>query len=167
MPSGSYFIITGDASHYTGSRVVGASTLSLPYEVFSWASVDDRVRGWAGEVKLDVETPDLWEDLQRERELLNGNRFEALENTLFDPSEQAEIAQTIREIKEYVRETYSLSPEQMLHVEARFDDAEAAARRIGRKDWVLLLCGVMSRSSSQVCCPPTAFGTSSRWQSTA
>ena len=29
------------------------------------------------------------------------------------------------------------------HVEARFDEAEEAARRIGRKDWLLLFCGVM------------------------
>jgi hypothetical protein len=42
-----------------------------------------------------------------------------------------------------VKKTYSLSSEQMSRVEARLEEAEAATRRIGRKDWLLLLCGVM------------------------
>jgi len=44
---------------------------------------------------------------------------------------------------EYLKKTYSLSNEQISRVEARLDEAEAATRSIGRKDWVLLFCGVM------------------------
>ncbi len=91
-----------------------------------WATLPEKVRLWAEEVKHDVDTPDLWAELQREREILTGARYEAVENTLFTPDEQAEIAKQLREIKEYVKKTYSLSSEQMSRVEARLDEAEAA-----------------------------------------
>jgi hypothetical protein len=117
--------------------------LSWPYVASIWATLPEKVRLWAEEVKHDVDTPDLWAELQREREILTGARYEAVENTLFTPDEQAEIAKQLREIKEYVKKTYSLSSEQMSRVEARLEEAEAATRRIGRKDWLLLLCGVM------------------------
>jgi hypothetical protein len=123
--------------------VVGDSALLWPYEAFTWTKVPEKVRQWAEEVKRDVDTPDLWADLQREREILAGARYEAVENTLFTLDEQAQIAKQLREIKEYLKKTYSLSGEQMSRVEAKLDEAEEAACRIGRKDWLLLFCGVM------------------------
>jgi hypothetical protein len=143
MPSGSYFILGGDARRYTGSYVVGESTLLWPYVAAIWAIVPQTVRRWAEEVKRDVDTPDLWAELRREQEILTGARYEAVENKSFTPDEQAEIANQLREIKEYAKKTYSLSSEQMLRLEARLDEAEEATRRIGRKDWLLLFCGVM------------------------
>ena len=49
----------------------------------------------------------------------------------------------MKEIKGYVRKTYSLSAEQFSHVEARLDEAERASRRMGRKDWLLLFSGTV------------------------
>ncbi len=99
MPSGSVFILGGDASRYTGSYVVGDSASSWPYEAFTWTKVPERVQRWAEEVKHDVDTPDLWAELQREREILTGARYAAVENTLFTPDEQAEIAAQLQEIR--------------------------------------------------------------------
>jgi hypothetical protein len=156
VPSGSVFILGGDALLYTGSYVVGDSALSWPYEAF-WVNVPEKVRRWAEEVKLDVDTPDLWAELQREREILTGARYEAVENTPFTPDEQAEIARQLREIKEYAEKAYSLSSEQMLRVNARLDEAEAAARRIGRKDWLLLFSGVIFTVIVTDLLPPEAL----------
>ncbi len=143
VPSRSYFILGGDALRYSGSYAVGGSTISWPYEDFMWAKVPERVRRWAEEVKRDVDTPDLWAELQRKRVVLTGARYEAVENTLFTPAEQAQIAKQLREIKDYVRKTDLLSSQQMSRLEARLDEAAEASRRIGRKDWLLLFCGVM------------------------
>jgi hypothetical protein len=142
LPSGSFFILGGDARRYAGRYVVGDSALSRPYEA-SWAMVPKEILRWAREVKQDVDTPDLWAELQRERQILTGARYQAVENTPFTADEQAEIAEQLRDIKEYLKKTYSLSSEQMSRVEARLDEAEAATRRMGRKDWLLLFCGVM------------------------
>jgi len=142
-PSGSYFILGGDLLRHTWSYVVGDGWLSLPYEGFSWSAVLAGVRRWAEEVKLDADTPDLWAQLRHGREILTGAGYEAVENTHFTPDEQTEIAKQLREIKEYLEKTHSLSSEQMLRMEARFDELEGATRRVGRKDWLLMFGGAM------------------------
>lgn len=142
VPSESSFLLEGDAGHYTSTEVVGEDS-SGPSESFSWTKVQERVRRWAEKVKQDVDTPDLWGELQREREILTGPRHDDVENTPFTSDEREEIAEQLRQIKELVKKTYSLSEAQMLTLEAKIDDLEAAAGRIGRKDWRLLFCGVM------------------------
>ena len=142
VPSGSYFLLEGQAGNYTATTVVG-EYLPSTVQAFMWSTVEDKVERWAREVKRDVETPDLWAELQGDREILTGTRYEDVENTPFTPDEQAEIAEQLREIKEYVKKTYSLSDEQMLSLEAKLEDIQAAAGRIGRKDWQLLFYGVM------------------------
>jgi hypothetical protein len=156
-PSGSYFTIGGNALYgYTGTYVVGDSAISLPYKAITWFDVPKLVLRWAEEVKRDLDTPDLWAELKREREILTGTRYEAAENTPFTPAEQAEIAKQLGEIKEYVKKTYSLSSQQMSGIEARIDEASEAARRIGRKDWLLLFYGVMFSVIVTQLLPPEA-----------
>ena len=65
------------------------------------------------------------------------------ENTPFTSDEQAQIVEQIQQIKAYMHTTYSVSEAQMLSLEARLDDVAAAAGRVGRKDWGLMLCGVV------------------------
>jgi hypothetical protein len=141
-PSGSFFLLEGDPGHYTATAVVGEGP-QWPSESFSWTNVEERVRRWAEEVKRDIDTPDLWAELQREPKILQAAGYEDVENTTFTSDERAEIAAQLRQIKEYVKETYSLPDAQVLALEAKLDDIEEAAGRIGRKDWLLLFYGVM------------------------
>jgi hypothetical protein len=53
-----------------------------------------------------------------------------------------------------VKRTYSLSVEQVKHVEQRFDQAEDASRRLGRKDWFLLFLGTVSSLILPALVPP-------------
>jgi hypothetical protein len=68
---------------------------------------------------------------------------EAGENTQFTPDEQTEIAEQLRQIKEYVKETYALSEAQVLILDARFDELEAAIHHVGRMAWRLMFLGVV------------------------
>jgi hypothetical protein len=154
-PSGSHFTLSG-VGLYSGEYVVGDSEISWPYKDIIWPSVPKRVRKWAEEVKHDLDTPDLWAELKREREILTGARFEAAENTPFTPAEQAEIARQLLEIKEYVKKTYSLSSQQWSAIEDRLDEAKEAAKRVGRKDWLLLFYGVMFTVIVTALLPPEA-----------
>src|SRR5712692_7348659 len=143
VPSGAFFILGGDATRYTGSYAVGSSTVTWPFEAFTWGSVPPRVRRWAEDVKRDVDTPDLWAEIRRDREILTGARYEDVENTPFTPAEQAQIGEQLRQIKEFVEEKYSLSESQMRSFEVQLEYVMAAAGRMGRKDWWLLFCGVV------------------------
>jgi hypothetical protein len=98
------------------------------------------VRLWAADVKRDLETPDLWAELQRERETLSRTPDEA-KNTPFTPDEQATIETRLGEIQDYVKKTYALSQEQTLALEAGFQALAADAKRLRRIDWRWRLFG--------------------------
>ncbi len=108
--------------------------LEWPYLVHSAAE-------WANGVKYYVDTPDLWDAMHAQRELLAEASSESLENTPFTSAERAAISAQLNEIKNYLKESLSLTREQFAEVEARIDEAEAASRRLRRKDWLLLFLG--------------------------
>jgi hypothetical protein len=93
-------------------------------------------------------------ELQGEREILTGTRYEEVGNTPFSSEELAEIAEQLRQIKEYVSTAYALSEVQMLHLEAKLDDIAAAAGRMGRKDWALWVSAALLGAFVQGILPP-------------
>jgi hypothetical protein len=107
-----------------------------------WAVLENTFHSWAEEVQLEVESPDMWEEIRQSSELLDASSGE-LANTPFTESELAQISKQLREVKTYVREVCSLTAEEAADVEKRFDDAEKASRRMGRKDWLLLFLGTL------------------------
>jgi hypothetical protein len=140
--SASYFIIGGNPGHYGGRYLVGDAP-PWPYEVYSWQTLMTRVSRWLEEVKHDLETPDLWAELQREAELLGDASNKATENAPFTLDEQEVIAGRLQEMAEYVGRTYSLSAEQMRVLNAKIDYLIDAAARLGRTDWRGVFFGVM------------------------
>ena len=136
----------GDDGHdnYMGWVGVGDAKEER-YGAGNWAGVLPLIQQWAADVKryteIDAAIPDLWEELRRGKEFLADIQYDNAGNTPFGQDEQAEIAQFLREIKQSVQLTYSLTNEQMEHLDARFDGVEEASRRLGRKDWLLLLSG--------------------------
>jgi hypothetical protein len=46
-------------------------------------------------------------------------------------------------IKEQIKKTYDLTAEQESKIDARFEEAEKASERLGRKDWILLFGGAV------------------------
>lgn len=156
VPSASYLLLEGDITGYTAKAVVGESE-KWPVGLRTlWIEMEQRVQGWTREVKEDVDTPDLWAELQRDREVLTGARYDEVENTPFSLDEQAAIADHLRQTKGYVLRTYSLSDPQILHLEAKVDDIAAAAGRLGRKDWTLVVCSVLLGTFVQGILPPEA-----------
>lgn len=124
--------------------IVGDGVPFGPLPQYSWSAVEERFRRWVRDVKQDVETPDLWAELQRERAIITGAGFEEPENTPFTSDEQAEIAQRLRQIKEHVRVTYELTAEQYAAIDKRLDHLEDAAKRgVGRIDWRDQVIGVL------------------------
>lgn len=141
-PSGSSFVLEGPFGHHTTTTVVGEGA-PLHLEAFIWPTVVERVERWARDVKRDIDTPDLLAELQREREILTGTRYEEVGNAPFSSEELAEIAAQLRQITEYLNTAYALSEVQMLDLEAKLDDIAAAAGRMGRKDWALWVSGAL------------------------
>jgi|ERR1700736_2067809 len=140
--SQSYFLLEGSPLSYTVTAVVGDNP-SLPLASLGWTAATDRVGRWARDVKEDVDTPDLWAELQRDREALTVGPYEDAENSPFTPAEQAEIAEQLRLIKDYVRTTYTFSVAQMASLDEKLDMIRAAATRMGRQDWRVYVGGLL------------------------
>lgn len=111
---------------------------------------------WLWAVKRDIETPDLWAQLQRDAELFGAVSDEALGNTPLTTAEQEDIAGRLRELKAFISRTYSLSELQTRRLEEKFDYLTAAASRVGRKDWLFLGAGVMLSYFVEVALPSEA-----------
>ena len=154
-PSQSSFLLEGSPLSYTVTRIVGDNP-SFPIGSLGWAAVTELVGYWAKDVKEDVDTPDLWAELQREREALTVGPYDDAENTPFTLAEQAEIAEQLRQIKNFAKVTYTLSEAQMASLDEKLDMIQAAAGRIGRKDWQILVIGVMSTLIIDRLLPPEA-----------
>jgi hypothetical protein len=155
--SESYFTLERDGLSYSMREVVG-DRLPWPYphEEHAWSGVQKRLRRWLDEVKDDIEMPDLWAELQREREMLGAPPAADVDNKPFTADEQAEIAKELREIKEYAKKTYALSEGQTLAFEAKLNYLEEAAGRLGRLDWRAAALGTLFTLVAEAILPPEA-----------
>ena len=140
--SGSRFTIAKDFTPELNATVKVGNSESF-HMPDTWTALKFEFGQWLDEVKVELNTPDLWEDLRRGSELLAYGQHGDLANTPFTHAEQVQIAQQLAEIKQYVQKNCELTAEQTARVDARFDAAEEASRRLGRKDWVLLFGGAL------------------------
>jgi hypothetical protein len=149
----SYLRIEPDGGNYKATSFVGEGP-EWPHQIYLWTNVVDRARRWAEDVKYDIETPDLWAELQSKTQLLEGATDPDLENTRFTPAEQNEIAKQLDELREYVKNTYSLSVRQAANLDSKFDYLTDAASRFGRKDWILICITMLESLASSAVPPP-------------
>lgn len=153
LPSPARFILSGDVTDYAVRRVAGDGPVQERTGL-SWYRVEEQIGLWLSEVKWHVDMPDLWAELQRKRELLAAISDNAVENTPFTDAERQQIAGQLQELKEYVGRTGSLSEPQMRRLDERLDYLVDAAKRVGRRDWLLMLAGVMLSYVLAVELPP-------------
>jgi hypothetical protein len=137
LPTRAYFSSGGVAGNYSSRYLAGDGPVEERRGMSEYRLMD-QVGFWLGRLKLDIDTPDLWAQLQRERELLAAVSNEDIENTPFTPAEREEIAEQRLELKQQLTREHSLSKKQARLLEERLDYLVDAAGRVGRKDWFLM-----------------------------
>jgi hypothetical protein len=142
LPSGAYFVLGGGAGNYMSRYQAGDNPVEERTELSQYRLMQ-QVELWLWAVKQDIETPDLWAQLQREVELFGVISDAAMGNTPLTTAEQKDIAGRLSELTDYISRTYSLSGLQTRRLEEKFDYLTAAASRVGRKDWLFLAAGLM------------------------
>jgi hypothetical protein len=153
LPSGAYFVFGGVAGNYVSRYQAVDGPVEERTELSQYRLMQ-QVEFWLGAVKREIETPDLWAQLQREAELFGPVSDDAMGNTSLTTAEQKDIAGKLRELKDYISRTYSLSELQTQRLEEKFDYLTAAASRVGRKDWLFLAAGVMVSYFVEMALPP-------------
>lgn len=141
-PTNAHFTIGGNSSKYSVSYAAGDSP-ALRIEKYSWDGVMNSFGNWLFQLKNDLETPDLWAELQGEATLFEAAPNAADENTLFNQQEKKEIAEQLRKLGEQAQNTYSLSEIQVKELNIKLDYLIKASDRIGRIDWHNALAGAI------------------------
>jgi hypothetical protein len=156
--SESYFTVSPESAYYVGKSLVGDGSV-WPTGPSGWQSLLARVSGWLQEVKRDLDTPDLWAELQRETQLLGAGSSVVTENTPFTPDEQREIAGRLDEAAKHVSETNLLSMAKMQVLQEKIDYLITASSRFGRKDWLIVFMGVILPFILSAALPPESART--------
>jgi hypothetical protein len=118
---------------------------SSPVEQITIQDVRDLeiyIQDWTNEIFELIATPDLWKMFGGRGEFLT-QMAHGSANTPFTADEQAAISAQLREIKEAVKKTCDLTAEQSKHFDEKFEEADKASRRMGRKDWGMFFGGAI------------------------
>ncbi len=138
-------MIDWSAGEYYVAYSPGNNTEMHRDAVIAWASVASHVHTWAANLKREIEAPDLWATLSQETDFAGLAEVQAEgDNTPFSEAEQTQIREGIEALRRYAIEAAAV--EEAHHAETssrldainqRLDDSAEAAKRLGRKDWLL------------------------------
>jgi hypothetical protein len=145
-PSGSQFDIYPDLkgrSFRIWTNIGDEPAPEREWVIGAFAQVLGAVTQWGNALSEWVDAPDLWRTARSGNAVIPGERSPDSDNTAFTPDEQAAISSQLREIKEAVKKTCELTAEQSKQIDDKFEEAEKASRRMGRKDWGLLFGGAI------------------------
>lgn len=141
-PSSARFTISGNPSKYSVTYAAG-DWPTLQVEKYTWGSVMSSFDVWLYNLKNDLETPDLWAELQEEAELFVGASDAADDNTPFTQQEKKEISTQLRKLGKQAQATYSLSEVQTRDLNTKIDYLIEASKRLNRIDWRNALVGAL------------------------
>ena len=112
--------------------------------VSQWYQVVDRLEYWLKCLEAEVTQPELWETIVSEKRLITNVQPGASDDAPFNRDELKRIDKSLGEMKLYLASTQNLNEQQTRIVNARLDYLGEAARRMGRKDWIVLVTGVLT-----------------------
>lgn len=107
-------------------------------------SVTPFITEWAEEARVTFDTPDLWVQMRRSRELIVAVQRADFSNAPFTEDEQRQIAVQLRAARNDIAEKFKLTGEQIERLEERFNEAEEASKHMGRKDWLIYFLGTIT-----------------------
>lgn len=130
-------------SRHRAEFTPGVDTTVAEAVTGDWATQLKAVQLWLTNVQREQSSPNLWAELEKQRELLAaaaGSRSGEDSNSPFDLEEQAQIAAQLNEIKELLVQTHQAD---RLALESRIEYLREASTRMGRRDWLNIFIGTI------------------------
>jgi hypothetical protein len=121
--------------------VPGVQKPSEKVRTVDWGAELIHVTIWLQNLKEQFFTPNLWDELGRERQLVQATEPDAEENSAFTLEEQAQIAIRLDEVREVLIGTDNLEGDRLRAIETRLDYLKEASTRMGRRDWLNIFYG--------------------------
>lgn len=145
IPSRFYFIFDfdPDEGHKMAAYSPGREVLREEVRAGNWEAQLGCVHTWLENLKRESHAPNLWAELDKQRELNDALPPSDDNNEPFSPSEQAAIAGQLDEIKELLVRTEQLTGARLAALEADVDYVKDASTRMGRRDWLTIFYGTV------------------------
>lgn len=119
----------------------GSEFSSVTEKCDTWPEVVMNLEFWISNILRETETPDLWDGLGGDNQLLQDATEQPVDNPPFTQAELPQVRECLKEIKAYVINTKELTETQRKIIDARFNYMEEASTRMGRKDWLSVVIG--------------------------
>ncbi len=115
----------------------------------------ERIRTWVANIKRETSEPDLWAQLASEGEAFS-DALASLDtdNTPFRPDEVRRISDSLDEVRAQLTAQHDVTEEQLRRIDKAIAALKAAAERVGRKDWMLMLGGTLVGLVGNAALPP-------------
>lgn len=149
--SDSYFVfgLTSDGKH-SADHVPGVDRARDRVVTGTWEKQVARFELWLDLLREELETPDLWGQLDGVRNLVDSW---GVENTAFTKEEQSEIALRFAALESKIEHKFSLTHEELAAVKEGLDYLVGASTRVGRRDWLIMLIGTVLSFGLQALLP--------------
>jgi hypothetical protein len=115
----------------------------------AWVHQVGHVGAWLENLRREVEAPDLWSELSEQ------TTIEVVDTTdVITAADRVAIGRVLRELREYIVSTTTMTHEKLDAVDARLAYLEGAADRLGKKDWINAAIGVALNIVTAAALPP-------------
>jgi hypothetical protein len=147
VPSGSEFVFDFDPQQekHAAEWSPGEEQPRDKTTMMDWQLVLGVLTIWLQNVKREQTTPNFWERIGQERDLLAATGPTGdTDNSPFSLDEQGEVAKQLNEVKELLARTYQLDGEQLNGIQAGLDDLRESSQRMGRREWLMMFVGTVT-----------------------
>jgi hypothetical protein len=120
-----------------------SSRLKEAQNAGDWGSTMHYVNIWAAALNRELTTPDLWAALKVQKQLA-ASSLEVRDNTPFSTAEQQSIAVAIHQLQTEFISATKATGERLHKIEQQTAYLVDASKRLGRKDFLLLLVGSLT-----------------------
>lgn len=155
-PTGYYFMFDFQNGAHFCEFSPGEDTVEVLAFPEVWSRQFACASNWLAFLKREVDAPDLWAAIGKEKQLVSDAARSDDDNKPFTIEEQKRIREGIEELKTYVLTTQSLIGEQARFVTTRLDYLAQASERLGRKDWISIAVGVVASIAVGIVLPSEA-----------
>jgi len=114
------------------------------------------VYNWLRRLREEVETPDLWQEMLKDRELYQIASSDMYSLEVFTSQDKLYLSQQLKQVQNQLAKEHQLSANQAQAVEQRFAEIVEGMDRFGKKDWINWAIGALTGFALNAMFSPSA-----------
>ncbi len=119
----------------------------------NWQTKIAKFDTWLQTLRHEVDAPDLWA-IAEQGKALSEAASQDTENLPFTPSEIKKVNEKLDELKQLLLGGQQFQEREAAIIDNQFRYLKEASERLGRKDWLTILYGVLIPLAIQIALPP-------------